>query len=232
MKSEFLWGCRTVRNVVSVREFFVLWPDGRRIELVGLAETDILRQEEIRAQGRLWAFREDRIAIDFHLVKRMQIEFEDLGLLGLKRVADDDEARFHMDDLPQGGVQRAAIGGCGVSGEAVEMVVMEEACDFTGRLPAALFALAAVVGDAAFRFCGARPLVMVRGAIVVVMAGRNGERFAEGLQREAILVVVAMGDGAVGAGAERQRDVVFMVDQIYGKQRAVGSESSGCDLMD
>jgi hypothetical protein len=55
---------------------------------------------------------------------------------------------------------------------------------------------------------------MVRGAIVVVMAGRNGERFAEGLQREAILVVVAMGDGTVGAGTELQRDVVFMIDQI------------------
>ena len=69
--------CRVIRRLrvgaqmPAVCEFFVLWPDGRRIELVGLAETDIFRQEEIRAQSRFWAFREDRIAINFHLVERM-----------------------------------------------------------------------------------------------------------------------------------------------------------------
>ena len=182
----------------AVREDFVLRPDGRWIELVCLAEADVFRKEEIRAQRRLWTFREDRVAIDFHLVERMQIEFEDLGLLGFKRVTDDDEARLHMDDFAQGGVQRAAIGGGGVSREAVEMVVMVESRDFSFGLPAAFFTLTTVVGDSAFRLRGAGPLVMVRGTVVVVMTGRNGERFAECFEREAVLVVVAMRNSAIG----------------------------------
>ncbi len=119
-----------------------------------------------------------------------------------------------MDDFAQGGVQRTAIGGGGVSCKAVKMVVMVESRDFSFRLPAAFFTLAAVVGDAAFRLRGAGPLVMMGGAIVVVMAGRNGERFAESFEREAVLIVMAVGDGTVGGGAERQSDVVFMIRQI------------------
>ena len=55
----------------AVREDFILWPDGRRIELIRLAEADVFWQEEIRAQCRFWTFREDRVAIDFHLIERM-----------------------------------------------------------------------------------------------------------------------------------------------------------------
>ena len=80
--------CRFIRRLrggaqmPAVREFFVLWPDGRRIELVGLAETDVLWKEKIRAQSRLGAFREDRIAIDFHLVKS-RLNSNTLGCLVL-----------------------------------------------------------------------------------------------------------------------------------------------------
>lgn len=158
--------------------FLVFRPDRRRIELICLAETDVFRKQEIRTQCRFWTFRVDRLIGNLHLVKGMEIEFEDFGLVCLKRVADDDEAGLYMDDFAQGGVQSATIGGGGITGEAIEMVVMEESRDFSFGMPAALFALTIVEGDAAFGFCRTHPLVMVWGAIVVVMAGRDGERFA------------------------------------------------------
>ena len=198
-ESRFKHGLCGGTEMPAVCERFVLWPGRRWIELVRLADTDILRKQEIRSQRRFGAFGKNGLLVVFHFVKGMEIKFEDLGLLGLKRVTDDNQAGLDMDDFAQGGVQGAGVCGGGVSRETVEMVVMEEACDFSFGLPSALFALSVVKRDAAFCFGGARPLIMMRRTIVVVMPCRDGERFAESFEREAILVVVPRGDGAVGA---------------------------------
>ena len=95
--------------------------------------------------------------------------------------------------------QAPAVGFDGVRVDIVESVIRKERAYAAARVPAAVLPDAAVDGDPAFCLGLPGPAVVMRRSVAIVVSGSDGQRLSERLEHEAVLVVVAVRNGAVRA---------------------------------